>query len=198
MMNTPWRTIKRLAPVLPVFVMAIMIAPACAQNIDMPTAQKLRDLGDMSRLRQIEDAIADHVSRDDIKGLEPLAADVKAKDGPFLEELTAAAAELEASLGTGKPMDGSMERIILAMGPCEHAGLIARGVLIRIADGSAKPVFRHGAAMIDGDDADTMFAENMTRCEFLREKKPLHKARRRLGNDCVMNPIPECRDDPDF
>lgn len=102
---------------------------------------RLDSFRDPAAARRLEDRLAFLVERKDEAGLRQLGNDVRAKDGALLARLEGLTAKPRES---ATAVDPELARVALSMGPCYHANLLIRKVVLAIAAGEAKPSLRDG------------------------------------------------------
>lgn len=185
---------------------ATLGAPAAIAQDSSALIPKVQHFDDLPDTLKMEETIHAYGVSGDISGVKKLAETIRSDDGATLSELMAIsqwASEQAASggpdaLAAGKDwMKDPRAKVILAMGPCHYAGMLARQLALGLADGSMKPVQRNGRTMVDGTVIDTAFSTQMSRCQQIRGKVSSPDLARTVGDMCELTGA-GCGDDPDF
>jgi hypothetical protein len=160
-------------------LLAVMAMATPAAALDRAQlAAGLAAFREPGTVRSLENRLVSLVERKDAAGLRTLASEIRRKDGAILDGLEALAKEVRAS---GTASDPDLARLAMSIGPCQHANLLVRRIVLAIAAGEVDPVLRDDAVRLRDSPADGLYPEMILRCEKLAG---LPARTPRLGGAC--------------
>jgi hypothetical protein len=151
---------------------ATLLAHSAAQAaVSEATLERLKD---HALSLQLEQALVAAIRNQDRKALATLAS-------PTIREEFATF----AALGVGKGLrTAAAQDLALKLGPCHYAGLTIRGLIVTIAEKRVKPVPKSKPLEVVPEGLDTLFVENMHRCEVINK---LPATQRLIGRSCAID-----------